>query len=363
MTARPRRPWVIVASYPSWPSPYFAEIARHAPANLNLEFASDLDALTRRSGPAGVINLHRLKRLYRQSDGTRTVEAADRMLHRLNELRWQGWYLVWTVHNLLPVDGPPPGEADYRAAHGVLGLADAVITHTRADADHLSRLTSAPVTIAGWGGITARSATPATAPHRVAELADRMAHGPMSILVLGNLTPYKDPRGVIDAFIRHSRSSRLFLVGPCHEEGVVRDLTAAAQRSNGRIQVHLERIAPEYIGALYQAADAALCPYRTDGPWEFFYRILYPSSVATAVEFALPVIAPDLPPIREITDGHPRLLYPPAAGPSAVLGAAEEHRWPQFPADQRHGWRAVMAAYVEVSRTLLPMSPPAPRIT
>ncbi|TQN28425.1 glycosyl transferase family 1 [Haloactinospora alba] len=301
------RPWVVVTSYPAWPSPYFAEMARHAPTELALEFSPDLDSLTRDDG-GGVINLHRLKRLYRTAEGTRTANAAERMLCRLTELRRDGWHVVWTVHNLLPIDGTPPCEADRLAARGVLDLADTIITHTRADAAHIRRLADTPVIVAGWGGITASTA-PVTRP--VAELAARMTSDSMSVLMLGNMTPYKDPRGVLDAFLRNSRSSRLFLVGPCPQEDLARELLAAADNSDGRVQVRLGRIAPEHITALYRSADVALCPYRADGSWEFFSRALFPSSVATAVEFAVPVVAPNLPSIREITDGHPRLLYPP----------------------------------------------------
>ncbi|MDS1271807.1 hypothetical protein RIF23_16055 [Lipingzhangella sp. LS1_29] len=352
MSIRPARPWVVVTSYPAWSSPYFAAMARHAPTELALEFTPDLDRLPQ-SG-AGVVNLHRLKRLYRTSDGTPTVQGTELMLQRLVELRRGGWRLVWTIHNLLPIDGAPPGEADRRAARGVLDLADAVVTHTRADAAHIGRLSDTPVTVAGWGGAIAPPAPP---PTPVAELAERMASGPLSVLMLGNLAPYKDACGVVDAFLGDSPSARLFIVGPCPQGDLAQELLARAHDSDGRVHLHLERVAPEHLGALYRATDAALCPYRIDGPWEFFSRVLYPSSVATAVEFATPVIAPDLPAIREITEHHPCLLYPPTTGPGSALAAAEEHTWPQPAPERSQGWSTVMAAYLDVARTLPSVTP------
>ncbi|MEU4233316.1 hypothetical protein AB0F17_54300 [Nonomuraea sp. NPDC026600] len=118
--------WVVITNYPAWPSPYFAELHRHAPP-----------------GPA-VINLHRLKRLYQGPDGQRTLAAAHTIAAQLQALHEGGWRIAWTVHNLLPIDGGPPTEADQYTTSAVLELADAVITHTRADAAYLTSLTKRP---------------------------------------------------------------------------------------------------------------------------------------------------------------------------------------------------------------------------
>ncbi len=152
MTA-PARPSVVITNYPAWPSPYLRELHTHI-TGLQPQFRPDRDALASWPGPPGVVNLHRLKRLYRNQAGDRTTAAAHRMLEQLAGLRAAGWAVVWTVHNLLPIDGPPPGEADHVAVHGVLELADAVIAHTHADATHLAALTDAPITVAGWAGLS-----------------------------------------------------------------------------------------------------------------------------------------------------------------------------------------------------------------
>lgn len=337
-------PWVVVSDYPAWPSPYFAELERHAPARLRLEFASRLEDLDGR--PAGVVNLHRLKRLYREADGTRTLAAAEAMLARLTALRRAGWRVVWTVHNLFPIDGGPPGEADRRAAYGVLDLADAVIAHTRADACHLATLTRAPVTVAGWAGLTAGTSA---VPPRVRELAARITEAPVSVLMLGNLTAYKDVAATVRAFASRTRTSHLFVVGPSRGEDV------AGLTGVDRVHLHLERVPPEHVHALYRAADAALCPYRADGPWEFFTRVLHPSSVGTAVAFGTPVIAPDLPAVAEMTAGHARWLYPPGTGPGAALALAEAEaaRLSRRTADGTYRWQAVLAAYERLAQRLL----------
>ena len=140
--AAPAPPWVIIAG-----SPVLAQPLLRAPGTLRAGRAAAV--LPRGPGPRpglqagpGVINLHRLKRLYRDpGTGEAGMGAAVRFLARLASLKENGWRLTWTVHNLLPIDGPPPGPADRAACDGVLALADAVLCHTRADACALARQT------------------------------------------------------------------------------------------------------------------------------------------------------------------------------------------------------------------------------
>lgn len=379
-------PWVVVSDYPAWPSPYFTELARHAPPALRLEFTSHLDDLPTRSGPPGVINLHRLKRLYTHN-GARTVTAAQAMLIQLSRVRAAGWRLVWTVHNLLPVDAaapdttdPQPGHgpdrnsapepgwdrartADLCAAHGVLALADAVVTHTRADAGHLATMTRAPVIVAGWAAPTPTHETASgLTPGPVTALARRMSMAPFSVLVLGNVAVRKDLPTVVDTVARATRHAELFVVGHSRDP----QLTTLLQRqaaAEQRVHLHLDRVPPGQVHVLYQAADVALCPYRVDGQWSFLNQAFFPGSVATAAAYGTPVIAPDLPAIREITENLPRWLYPPAEGPALALTAAESkaRQRPPFPAiphavhgEPQHAgrWRAIGATYVRLARAL-----------
>ncbi|GAA4236848.1 hypothetical protein GCM10023075_60570 [Streptosporangium album] len=235
----------------------------------------------------GVINVHRLKRLYRGPDGERTLTAAKNLVERLAGLRDGGWRIVWTVHNLLPIDGGPPSSADWHAALGVLGVADTVLTHTCSDAVYLSRLTKAPVIVAGWSGLSAPT-TFGPEPEAVGDLTGWLRAAPYTVLVVGNLTAYKDLPAVVGAFTGHTRHARLLVAGPCRDETLAAELEAAAQPGGGRARVYPHRIPPEHVYGLYRAADAALCPYRVDGPWEFFTQVLYPGSVGTALAFGPP---------------------------------------------------------------------------
>lgn len=347
MSTSPGGGWVAVTDYPAWPSPYFTELHRHVPPDFPLGFASSLTALPVHPIRPGVINLHRLKRLYRDQDGQRTLSAARTMLDQLRALRDGGWRIVWTVHNLLPIDGGPPRDADWYAALCVLGIADTVLTHTYADALHLARLTTAPIVVAGWGGLSA-TAGAGPVPEPVRALLRRLRAAPCSILVVGNITPYKDLPAAVEAFTAHTRRAHLLIAGSCRDDALAADLAAAAHRSGGRVHVHPQRVPPEHVHRLYRAADAALCPYRVDGPWEFFTGVLYPGSVGTALAFGTPVIAPHLPAIAEMTAGAPARLYPPGEGPGPAMAAAEavpRQPSPRRAGDSSAGWRAVTAVY------------------
>ncbi|MFF5304760.1 glycosyltransferase [Streptomyces sp. NPDC013161] len=351
MKAASGPPWVVISDYPAWPSPYFAELERHAPAELGLVFSARLDPLILSPGLPGVVNLHRIKRLYQGPDGRRSHEAAVAMLAQLAVLRAAGWKIVWTVHNLLPIDGTAPRAVDQYAADGVLGLADAVVTHTQADADHVRTLTSAPVTVAGWAAPTP---APGPVPAPLTDLARQMAQVPLAVLILGNVTAYKDLPAVTDALLRSTRTAHLFLVGPCREPDLAEELAARAA-ANPRVHLHLDRVPARAAHVLYRAAGAALCPYRTAGPWEFFTRMLYPGSVATALACGTPVIAPDLPAIREMTAGRPARLYPPQTGPGPALADAETApALPTAPPEPAPGarWAAIGSTYAHLARTL-----------
>ncbi|MGH3842078.1 MAG: glycosyltransferase [Pseudonocardiaceae bacterium] len=356
-----RRPWVVITDYPGWPSPYFAALHRCAPPELGLRFYPDLDDLddiADTTGP-GVINLHRLKRLYRDLAGTRTMGAAQSLLDRLVWLRARGWRLVWTVHNLLPIDGTALSGVDKIVTDGVLAVAEVILCHTNADARVLAQRTAAQVVVTGWAGL-GRSGQPAS--REVAGVVASMRSATISVLLLGHVRAYKNVPTAVASFLAHTRSAHLTVAGTCPDPHNTTELTRLAASSSGRVSMHLQRIPPEQAWHLYAAAHAAVCPYRSDGPFGFFTEVLHPSSVGTAVCFGVPVIAPSLPSIVEMTSGRPRWL----AGPDDIgpaLAAAEtdldtqicgrgDPRGERPAPDADHRWRQITRRYHQVAARL-----------
>jgi beta-1,4-mannosyltransferase len=350
------RRWVVITDYPRWPSPYFAQLHRHAPSELGLLFRPDLDslkAIESTMGP-GVINLHRLKRLYRDASGARTLDAARSMLDRLASLRARRWRLAWTVHNLLPIDGAASTTADRAAAEGVLALADTLLCHTAADATALADRTRAEITVTGWAGLGPPDQRVCA---EVARVVSVMRSLPISILLLGRLTAYKDVPATVAAFLTHTRIAHLTIAGTCSDPRTATELTQLAATAPGRVLLHVRRVAPDQAAHLYAAAHAAVCPYRSDGEFAFFSQVLHPSSVGTAVCFRVPVIAPRLPAIIEMTHDHPRWLAEPgeigsAFGAAEADLAAQDSREERGAPDADHRWQQITRRYCLVARNL-----------
>ena len=354
------RPWVIITDYPRWPSPYFAHLHRHTPQSLPLTFRPDL-AGVHELQPPGVLNLHRLKRLYHDpAHGARTPQAAAELLTTLTGLRQAGWRLVWTVHNLKPIDGDAATGIDNAVTQGVLDLADIVLCHTSADAVALRCRTSADVRVVGWAGLD----DPEQPPSRVlAELVTLMRGHPLVFLLMGHITRYKDVPGTAAAFLAHTTHARLVIAGASHDPAILAELRRATADAGRRVIWHPHRVSPQQAGHLYAAAHAAVCPYRTDEDFGFFADVLHPSSVTTATCYQVPVVAPGLPAIEEITRGRPRWLTPARDGLGPALAAAEAalmspahadmsaHR---PPSDSATRWQRIGRIYQALAAELLP---------
>jgi hypothetical protein len=99
------------------------------------------------------VNPHRLGRLYRGKDHLPDGDRAQYLLERLDDLQGAGWRLVWTVHNLYPVNADGATDLDRQVARYLDWIADALITYTAADAAYLAVLRwRGPVIAAGSAG-------------------------------------------------------------------------------------------------------------------------------------------------------------------------------------------------------------------
>lgn len=360
------RGWVIITDYPRWPSPYFAHLHRHAPQTLPLTFCPDLASVSA-TQPPGVLNLHRLKRLYHDSTrGARTPSAAAELLARLADLRQAGWRLVWTVHNLKPIDGDATTGTDTAVAQDVLDLVDIVLCHTCADGASLRSRTRTDVRVVGWAGLDDPEQPPSGA---VAELVNHMRRHALVFLLLGHITRYKEVPATAATFLAHTTRARLVIAGASRDPGIAADLKRVIAGSHGRVVWYPHRVLPEQAGHLYAASHVAVCPYRTNEDYDFFTEVLHPSSVTTATCYHVPVIAPDLPAVEEITRGRLRWLARVGNDLGAALAAAEatlmspghavDPPAQRPPSDSAHRWKHIGRIYQSLAADLLPAEPSA----
>jgi beta-1,4-mannosyltransferase len=360
-------PWIAITDYPTWPSPYFQQLDEALPTSFGLAFQPSLDEITRRFERPGferppVVNLHRLARLYRGSDGRPDRGRAAAMITRLDEVLAIGGRLVWTVHNLLPIRVQDADPLDERVTSAVLARADALIAHTVSDARALRGMRpGATVMVGGSAGLDAIPERPATA--QITRLADQLGQASTGVLMLGNIDAYKGLPEISRVFLDSTAEARLVIAGRPADLPTVALLKELESRAGGRLALHADYVPPGNARLLCQAATALLCPYRADGPFEFFRRALHPSSVSMAAGFAVPVIAPDLPSIRELTEGNPRALYASAEQAAQLFARLDtgERPWdapPPRPVPVPvNRWPGVAQVYLRLAAELT--TPPA----
>ncbi|MEU1940884.1 glycosyltransferase [Streptomyces sp. NPDC020125] len=342
-------PWVVICDYPNWPSPYFAQFEAAVADRLDLHFQPDLSGLAEQ--PPGIVNLHRLKRLYRDASGRPDLNLAHGLVRRLGALRDRGWRVVWTVHNLYPIDRARLTEADGTATAGVLALADAVLCHTRSDAAHIRSLGASRgrVETCGWAGPLAPAAPTPSAHSAGITAAMRDSH---AFLILGNIARYKDVPGLVEEFRRADiEDSRLYVVGPCRDADLEASITRLIHHDE-RVVRWARRVEPDQVRHFHDAARVAVCTYRAEGGQRFFTQALYPSSVGTAVVCGVPLVAPRLRSVVEMTQGHPAFLYDtPGELSGALVRAAgtPDTRGRRPERDENAQWKKIAEAHIEVA--------------
>lgn len=346
----PAAQWLVIADYPRNPSPYFGAMNRAAAdVGLPIAFSPELPAP---GTAAGIINLHRLKRLYRGAGGERTHEALDRFLAGLDAQRASGMRIVWTVQNIYPIDGTAAAQdTDVRATTEVLKRVDAVLCHTESDAANFRRMVppTARVVVSGWGGLPSGE----TLGPDTAALLERIPGDRPVFLVLGNDAPYKELRRVCETFLESTTRGRLVVAGPM--KGTADDLRS---RSGERLLFWNQRVEPSEAHYLLGRAAWSVCHYASQGRYAYFRDFIYPSSISVAVCTGVPLIAPDLPAIRELSAGHPRILYVDESdGMARAFAEADSREAPGHavvppiePTWER--WRGVTRSYLEVFEEL-----------
>jgi glycosyltransferase involved in cell wall biosynthesis len=196
--------------------------------------------------------------------------------------------LVWTAHNVLPLE--PRFADDLAARRRLVAAADLVISHSRATLDELAEL-----------GIVPRKSV--VIPHGPYEVMGKREHlrtpastpGPRSFLFFGQVGEYKGVDELLTAFsaLPPSLEARLTVVGQCPEPLFEASLHELVQRSSRPIELRLERIADEEVSELLESADVVVLPYR---------RSSTSGSALLALSHGRPLVIPELPGLAELPD-------------------------------------------------------------
>lgn len=203
--------------------------------------------------------------------------------------------LVITVHDALPLSVPnlygPRSVRIARAARAAAHRASVVTTHCHATADDLAR-----------HGYAAREAIVVASPGRREPLGvfESVLHRPY-LLAVGSVTPRKAFDILVEAVARMGSAAPLVVfAGPDGWDAGSVYRQIERHRLGERVRF-LGRVDDATLERLYRNASALCHPSLAEG---------FGIPCLEAMGFGIPVVAADIPPIRELGEGSIRLVPP-----------------------------------------------------
>ncbi|WP_422033305.1 glycosyltransferase [Roseovarius sp.] len=306
----------------SYSNPYqkrlYARMRRHTEV-----VAGDIDAalevLQRADGPAVTFHLHWLNFLFTDvTDSATATQVAEHFAERLESFVAGGGRLVWTVHNTVSHDTAfPELEADLSAR--IARLAHVVHLHSEASRPEVESHFPLPhdkLRISPHGNYIG------SYPNYVSRPAARRAldidPGADVLLFAGQVRPYKGVKQLVSAFrdlLARRPNTLLVLAGQQSFDPLLAVDTPLREDELARIRVANRFLDNAELQLFFNAADAAVCPYR---------NILTSGSMMLALSFGTPVVIPSVGHTREVLAGRDAgVLYDPDNGEKALTEAIE----------------------------------------
>lgn len=248
-----------------------------------------------------IAHWHFFDELTQQPAALTTAVRTMAFIAGLRVLRARGAKLVWTAHNLEPHELRHPRWAE-RAYRTMFEQAHAVIAHSQAAATLLrSRYhAAAPITVIPHGAYVGLHG-----PRR-AKAASRAALGlPVAGLIalnLGTLRPYKGLELLLEAWSGFAGAGRLLVAGGVKDAAYATALRHQASPINN-VDLRLDFVPDADLPTWFGAADVVVLPYR---------KLLTSGILLWALSYGVPVVAPDVAPVRElISEGVQGFLFTP----------------------------------------------------
>ena len=252
---------------------------------------------------------------------------------RLSAARTLGYRLVWTIHQVFPHESSDR-VLDRRAARLLARTCHLLIAHDRWTAAEARSQLAAGSKIAVVPHGSYIGVYPEGRPREEVRSDVGVPQESFVFLCFGELRAYKEIDLLLDAFSSLSLPQAWLVVAGNPKVTGVASPVREASADDPRILSLLEFVPEDRVAELFHASDAAVLP-RGDGRTS--------GSLVLALSMGLPVVAADVPTVRELTrDGEAGWLFRPH-DPSS-LRAALEHAGSD-PADARtRGRRALTIA-------------------
>ncbi len=309
--------------------------------------------------PPPVVHLHFFDEICQHPNRMGTAVRTAAFVALLRLLRRRGVRLVWSAHNLMPHEPYHPDLAGWLYRQ-VVALSDAVIAFSSPVADELIAHYGRPRHLAviphgHYIGQHGPKPARAEARARLGLPADAFIS-----LCLGAWRPYKGLEDAIAAFAQlvenRGPAPVLVIAGQPKLPGYAALLREMADQVPG-VRLIPGRVPDEAIASYWAAADVAVFAYR---------RLTNSGALIEAMSYGVPVIAPDVPAVRELVrEGETGFLFAPGdiASLRAAMRRAQAH--PDLPALGRaaldrvrqYDWEEIAAQTLNVYRMVTPPLP------
>lgn len=262
-----------------------------------------------------VAHWHFFDELTQQPSSLGTMTRTLTFMTLLRAMRWRGTRLVWTAHNIEPHELRHPRWAE-RAYLTMFQYADMVLAHSDAAAA-LLRARYAPATPIR---VIPHGAYVGLHGPRLPKATSRTALGlPTEAFValnLGTLRPYKGLELLLEAW--QGLTGYLLIAGGVKDAAYAEQLQRRAAPLAG-VDLRLNFVPDADLPLWFGAADVVVLPYR---------KLLTSGILLWALSYGVPVVAPDVPPVRELVrEGQQGFVFAPndATALHAALRRAASH--------------------------------------
>ena len=260
-----------------------------------------------------IFHLHWEDVLHRHlSDPQVATRGISEFLAHLEDFTDRGGTFIWTVHNHRSHIAAHP-DLDRTLRAKLARLADRVHVHSLSAARAIRAECDVP--FAKLVVLPHGNYLPVHDPRGIDHTAARAAQGwtedEIVILLFGRIDGYKGAEDLIGAFWGAPPKLRLVVAGK--QIAVLEPrIDTMPKTVRERVEFRPKFVPQADVASLVGAADFVALPYRS---------IMTSGTLLLALTLGRPVLAPDLPAIREVvTDGQEAILYP--AGSTEALAAA-----------------------------------------
>lgn len=233
-------------------------------------------------GEERIIHIHRIGRLY-SSDN---MDSLNKLLNQIDELKEMGWFFVWTIHNIFPIDSLMT-EVDFIAAAEIGKRMDVVFCHTEIMKNNLKMHFNINAINHGYGADYHLS----NGQH--SEIDSLWKRNRFTFGFIGNIREYK---GIVelletyDRFLDEGHECDLIIAGSPYAAYLDDNPKIVDLINKNKVILYDKYVYKEDWDYLIKNVDVLVFPYKIDMP--VFKFGFYASSIAQAVYMKKAIICP-----------------------------------------------------------------------